>query len=216
MRAVVFDMDGLMFNTEDVYTSVGTELLRRRGHAFTAELKDAMMGLPPRPSMEAMIRHCQLDDTWEQLSAESNQLFLEYVRGRLEPMPGLLKLLDSLEQAGLPKGIATSSSREVVDPVLQTFDLPPRFQFILTAENVVHGKPHPEIYLTAAGQFGIAPAEMMVLEDSQNGCLAAARAGAFAVAVPGEHSRQHDFSAASLVVDSLADRRLYEVLGIMP
>jgi HAD superfamily hydrolase (TIGR01509 family) len=216
MLAVVFDMDGLMFNTEDVYTSVGTELLRRRGHAFTAELKDAMMGLPPRPSMEAMIRHCQLDDTWEQLSAESNGLFLELVRGRLEPMPGLLKLLDALEQAGLPKGIATSSSREVVDPVLRTFDLPPRFQFILAAEDVVHGKPHPEIYLTAAGQFGIAPAEMMVLEDSQNGCLAAARAGAFAVAVPGEHSRQHDFSAASLVVDSLADRRLYEVLGIMP
>jgi pseudouridine 5'-phosphatase len=214
MRAVVFDMDGLMFNTEDVYTAVGTELLRRRGHEFTAELKDAMMGLPPRPSMEAMIRHCKLADNWEQLSAESNGLFLEYVRGRLEPMPGLLELLDALERAGLPKAIATSSSREVVDPVLQTFNMSPRFQFILTAENVVNGKPHPEIYLTAAGRFGVAPAEMTVLEDSQNGCLAAARAGAFAVAVPGEHSRQHDFSAASLVIDSLADRRLYDAIGI--
>ena len=55
---------------------------------------------------------------------------------------------------------------------------------------------------------------MMVLEDSQNGCLAAAAAGAFTVAVPGEHSRAHDFSMASLVIDSLADRRLYAVLGI--
>ncbi len=73
----------------------------------------------------------------------------------------------------------------------------------------MYGKPHPEIYLTAAQRFGISPAEMMVLEDSQNGCLAAAAAGAFVVAVPGEHSREHDFSMASLLVDSLADRRLY-------
>ena len=58
------------------------------------------------------------------------------------------------------------------------------------------------------------PAEMAVLEDSQNGCLAAASAGAFTVAVPGEHSRQHDFSRASLVVDSLADPRLYKALGL--
>ena len=72
MRAVVFDMDGLMFNTEDVYTLVGTEMLRRRGHAFTAELKDAMMGLQPQPTFEAMIRHCQLRDTWQALAAESN------------------------------------------------------------------------------------------------------------------------------------------------
>ena len=60
------------------------------------------------------------------------------------------------------------------------------------------------------------PAEMVVLEDSRNGCLAAAAAGAFTVAVPGEHSRQHDFSMASLVVDSLADPRLYQALGLAP
>ena len=65
VKAVVFDMDGLMFNTEDVYTSVGVELLRRRGREFTDELKKAMMGMPPRPSFEAMIRECGLSDSWE-------------------------------------------------------------------------------------------------------------------------------------------------------
>src|SRR5208283_1527177 len=94
------------------------------------------------------------------------------------------------------------------------FDLQPRFQFVLTAEDIVHGKPNPEIYLTAARCFGVRPAEMMVLEDSQNGCIAAASAGAFAVAVPGHHSREHDFSRASLIVDSLADPRVYAALGI--
>jgi HAD superfamily hydrolase (TIGR01509 family) len=214
MHAVVFDMDGLMFNTEDVYTAAGTELLRRRGHKFTDELKRAMMGLPAKPTFETMIRYCNLKDTWQQLSAESNRLFLGYLGDHLAPMPGLMELLGALEQAAVPKAIATSSRRELVEPCLQPFDLEKRFQFVLTAEDVVHGKPNPEIYLTAARRFGVAPAEMAVLEDSQIGCQAAASAGAFAVAVPGEHSRQQDFRMASLVVDSLADPRVYEALGL--
>jgi HAD superfamily hydrolase (TIGR01509 family) len=215
MRAVVFDMDGLMFNTEDVYSAVGVEVLRRRGRQFTVAVKDAMMGMRPQPAFETMIRHCELADTWEQLAAESNLLFLELLPSRLAPMPGLLALLDALEAAGVPQAIATSSSRMLVDACLQPFgNMRGKFRFILTAEDIVHGKPDPEIYLTAAGRFGVAPAEMTVLEDSQNGCLAAAAAGAFAVAVPGEHSRQHDFSSASLVVKSLSDPRLYEAIGI--
>jgi HAD superfamily hydrolase (TIGR01509 family) len=216
MRAVVFDMDGLMFNTEDVYTAAGTALLRRRGHAFTAELKDAMMGLQARPSFEQMIRYCNLKETWQELAAESNQLFIAFLPDCLAPMPGLLKLLDALEQAGIPKAIATSSSHALAEPCLTPFDMQRRFQFILTAEDVACGKPDPEIYQTAARRFGVPPTEMMVLEDSRNGCLAAASAGAFAVAVPGEHSRCQDFSMASLVVDNLADPRLYDALAMPP
>jgi HAD superfamily hydrolase (TIGR01509 family) len=207
-------MDGLMFNTEDVYTAVGTLMLRQRGQAFTAELKNAMMGMRPQPTFEVMIRHCNLSDTWQQLAAESNRLFIGLLPEYLAPMPGLLELLAALERAGIPKAIATSSSRVLVDACLAPFNMQGRFQFILTAEDIVQGKPHPEIYLTAARHFGVPPAEMTVLEDSHNGCLAAVAAGAFTVAVPGEHSREHDFSMASLVVDSLADPRLYRALGI--
>jgi HAD superfamily hydrolase (TIGR01509 family) len=214
MRAVVFDMDGLMFNTEDVYTAVGTELLRRRGRTFTVELKNAMMGLQPQPSFEIMIRRCNLKETWQELVAESNGLFLSLLDDYLAPMPGLRELLDALERAGIPKAIATSSSRELLDACLKPFKMRERFQFILAAEDIAQGKPHPEIYLTAARRFGVAAAEMMVLEDSQNGCRAAAAAGAFAVAIPTEHSREHDFRMASLVVDSLTDPRLYHALGI--
>ena len=82
-----------------------------------------------------------------------------------------------MERAAIPKAIATSSNRELVYACLEPFGLQKRFQFILTAEDIVHGKPHPEIYLTAARRFGVVPAEMMVLEDSQNGCLAAAVGG---------------------------------------
>jgi len=214
MKAVVFDMDGLMFNTEDVYTLVGQELLRRRGREFTLNLKNEMMGLPPQISFEIMIRRCNLPDTWRELAAESNTLFINILDEHLAPMPGLVELLDALEAAHIPKAIATSSARALLDACLTRFDMHRRFCFLLTAEDVVRGKPDPEIYLAAAARFGINPNELLVLEDSQNGCKAAAAAGAFTVAVPAEHSRTHDFSSASLIAKNLSDPRLYEVLGL--
>ncbi len=216
IRAVVFDMDGLMFNTEDLYTRVGTELLHRRGCTFTDELKHEMMGLRPQPTFEAMIRHCKLDDTWQELAAESNELFLSLLSGHLAPMPGLLNLLDALENAGIPKAIGTSSPRALVEACLAPLAMSERFRFILAAEDITRGKPDPEIYRTAAERFGVPPSEMMVLEDSSNGCRAAASAGAFTVAVPSEHSLGHDFSMAALVADALDDPRLYHALEIPP
>ncbi len=213
-RAVVFDMDGLMFNTEEIYTQVGTELLGRRGCEYDEGLKDAIMGLRPQPTFETMIRWHHLNDTWEEMATESNRIFVDLLDEHLAPMPGLLALLGALEQAGIPKAIGTSSGRDLVAEVLRRFDLRSRFQFILTAEDITHGKPHPEIYLTAARRFGLAPQEVLVLEDSQNGCRAGVTAGALVVAVPGEHSRRHDFHDASLVVDSLAAPPLYQALGI--
>ena len=202
-----------MFNTEDVYWMVGEELLRRRGHTFTRELSDAMMGLTPEPTFAVMIQWHGLDDTWQELLAESEEIFRQ-LRGHLSPMPGLIELLDALEAAGIPKAIGSSSSRRMLDAVLSQFQMEPRFAFTLAAEDLAHGKPHPEVYLRAAARLGVRPEEMLVLEDSQAGCQAGAAAGAFTVAVPGTHSRGQDFSTASLVIESLADPRLYKVLGL--
>lgn len=215
LSAVVFDLDGLMFNTEDLYQYVGTELLRRRGKEFGPDLLDAMMGRPGRIALQIMIDWHDLDDTVERLSAETDEIFPQVLDERLATMPGLIELLDALEAAKLPKAIATSSGRAFVDEVLGRFGLRPRFDFILTAEDVVEGKPHPEIYLKAAERFGREPAEMLVLEDSQNGCRAAVAAGAYVVAVPAGHSHKHDFTGCSIRASSLADPRLYRVLRLV-
>jgi len=203
-----------MFNTEEIYTQVGNKLLARRGCRFDDDLKDAVMGLTPQATFETMIRWHHLDETWQEMARESNRIFIGLLDAQLAPLPGLLELLDALEAAGIPKAIASSSSRQALDAVVSRFEMHERFQFILAAEDIVRGKPDPEIYLAAAERFGVQPAEILVLEDSQNGCRAGASAGAFVVAVPGPHSREHDFSMARLIVDSLADPRLYEALGL--
>ncbi len=216
LRAVVFDLDGLMFNTEDLYHEVGEELLRRRGEPVRRELFDAMMGQPGNVALQLMIDQHALTDTVEGLACEADEIFVAMFDARLAPMPGLMRLLAALEAASIPKGIATSSDRAMATDVLGRFELVPRFKFLLTAEDVTRGKPHPEIYHTAARQLSLSPAEILVLEDSGNGCRAAVEAGMFAVAVPTHHSREHDFTGSRWVSDGLEDPRIYEALGLAP
>lgn len=213
-RGVTFDLDGLLVNTEELYQDVGTELLRRRGKDFEPELLDRMMGRPQQVSLRIMIDWHRLDDTIEGLAAETKEIFTAYLDSRLAPMPGAVALLDGLAAAGIPFGVATSSGPDFAHDVLGRVGFLERMGFVLTCNDVREGKPHPEIYLAAAGRLGVVPGQMLVLEDSHNGCRAAVAAGAFAVAVPGGHSHSHDFDGAAFIATSLADPRIYAALDL--
>jgi HAD superfamily hydrolase (TIGR01509 family) len=145
---------------------------------------------------------------------ETEETFPPILDEFLAPMPGAPELLDALEAAGRPKAIATSSRRMFLDNILGRAGWLERFDFFLTSEDVTEGKPHPEIYQTAARRHALTPSEILVLEDSHNGCCAAVTAGMYTVAVPGDHSRAHDFTGTKFVAETLADRRIYEALGL--
>jgi HAD superfamily hydrolase (TIGR01509 family) len=215
-RGVTFDLDGLLVNTEELYQDVGTELLRRRGKDFEPELLDRMMGRPQQVSLRIMIDWHSLNDTVEALAAETKEIFTSYLDARLAPMPGAVALLDSLEAARIPFGVATSSGPDFAHDVLGRVGFFDRMGFVLTCNDVREGKPHPEIYLAAAGRLGVIPKQMLVLEDSHNGCKAAVAAGAVAVAVPGGHSHRHEFDGAAFIATSLSDRRIFEALDLTP
>jgi HAD superfamily hydrolase (TIGR01509 family) len=214
LRAVVFDLDGLIVNTEELYEEVGAQLLARRGKQFSQELLDAMMGRPTKTALQIMIDWHQLDASVPDLEAETDALFPAVLDERLRTMPGFLQLLEALEDARLPRGVATSSRRAFADDVLARCQVRDRFQFVLTAEDVTRGKPDPEIYRTACRYLELDASQVMVLEDSENGCRAAVEAGTFAVAVPGPHSAKHDFSGCRFVASSLADGRIDQALSI--
>ncbi len=203
IKAVAFDMDGLMFDTEDVYWKAASKLLGRRGFEYTPELNAAVMGRTPRYCFELLKDRCSLPESWQELQKESEDLFLELLDDGFSTMPGLYELLDALEDRGIPKAICTSSEKRVVTEVLQRKNLAGRFQFVLTAQDIVRGKPDPDIYLKAAQKFGVEPSEMMVLEDSEAGCRAGAAAGAFTVVVVAHHNANGDFSLADLTVFAL-------------
>ncbi|MFT5301672.1 MAG: HAD superfamily hydrolase (TIGR01509 family) [Mariniblastus sp.] len=213
IQAVAFDMDGLMFNTEDLYDQVGQVLLERRGQEFTLDLKLEMMGLPGRVAFEIMRKRCQLSESVEQLQAETNEIFHGILPAEIATMPGLETLLGVIEGLNLPKAVATSSHRKFATEALGYFELEPRFEFVLTSEDVTQGKPHPEIYLTAAARLGVEPQNLLVLEDSHTGSTAASAAGAFTIAVPTSHSLALDFSHVDRVASRLDDPLVLELFG---
>ncbi len=205
IRAVVFDLDGLMFNTEEIYNETGTELLRRRGIFEAEPVIEQMMGLRAEDAFRVMIEMCGFSETIDEIQQESDQIFQSILHEKLRPMPGLFEILDLIEQQELPKAVATSSGRKYLKEVLDRYQLLPRFRHTLTSEDVSRGKPHPEIYLKMARLLAISPEEMLVLEDSGNGTKAAVAAGAHIVSIPHQFSRNQDFTGTKQIAESLLD-----------
>ena len=210
--AVVFDLDGLLVNTEDLYEQAGETVLRRRGKTYDAELREQMMGRPVVDAIQLMIDCHSLPDPLEDLMCECREVLDALMATSLAPMPGVEKFLDDLAAANIPIAVATSATPDYAEHVLTALGLKTRFRFILTAADIRRGKPNPEVYLLAAKRLGIEPSQMMVLEDSGNGCRAAVAAGAFTVAVPNRHTRDHKFDGVKLVADTLADPRILAAL----
>lgn len=207
-------MDGLMFNTEDVYWNTASTYLGRRGFVYTQELAEEIMGRQPRYCLERMIEYYDMrDTTWEELLVESEETFIKMLDDGFSKMPGLDNLLDFLEERNIPKAVCTSSTRRAAEEVLTRSGVVSRFRFVLTFEDVTQGKPNPEIYLNAAKRFGVENRNMIVFEDSISGSLAAKRSGAFTIVVLAEHNRTLDFSHADLVVESLNDPKVLKLLA---
>jgi HAD superfamily hydrolase (TIGR01509 family) len=208
LRAVVFDLDGILANTEDLYEAACAAVLGRRGKTYDPPLREQMMGRPVTDALRIMIDAHSLTDPIDALLVECREVLHGLMATSLAPMPGTVELIENLQAAEIPIAVATSALREYADFVLSRLDLKRRFQFILTCEDIQHGKPNPEIYLLAAKWLDLAPEQMMVLEDSANGCRAAVAAGAFTVAVPNRHTSQHDFTGVKFIADTLADPRI--------
>ena len=212
IKAVAFDLDGLMFNTEEVFQRAGTELLARRGKPAPPELFAAMMGRRAREAQQVMIDRMQLTDTVDELQAETSDLFDALLDDVLAPMPGLMPLLDLLEERSIPKAVCTSSGTRYAHDLLRRYDLVDRFAFVLAAEDVTHGKPHPEVYATAAVRLGAAAEHVLVLEDSAHGIASGNAAGAVTAAVPHAHSCGQNYDPADLILKTLADPRVPSLL----
>jgi HAD superfamily hydrolase (TIGR01509 family) len=214
LRAAVFDLDGVLANTEDLYEKACETVLGRRGRTYDAPLREQMMGRPVADAIRIMIDAHGFDDPLDAMMQECREALSGLMETSLAPLPGVVELLDRLDAAEFPAAIATSALREYADYVLTRLDLKRRFQFILTSEDIRCGKPDPEIYLLAAARLELTPTRIMVLEDSANGCRAAVAAGAFTVAVPNHHTYKHDFTGVELIADTLADPRILAALGV--
>jgi HAD superfamily hydrolase (TIGR01509 family) len=211
--AVIFDNDGLTLDTEHTWTRAEAALYARYGTEFTLDHKREMLGTSAAKSALTMERHLRQPGRGRELSGELRELVHDELDGTgVEPMPGVRDLLGALHDAGVPVGLATNSGREFATRALRGAGLLERFDAVVSAEDVEHPKPAPDVYLAAAAAVGADPAACVALEDSETGVAAARAAGMVVIGVPSFPGI--DLSAADLVAPSLADPRVWARLGL--
>jgi len=203
IQAIIFDMDGLMINSESLHQEAWQVMLRRFGYEIDEALFARLVGLRISEDAVLLREHFHLPVMAEALARQRNDLFLASLPGRVKPMPGLGELITEIGRRGLRCALATSGERRYVEAVRRELNLDGVFDAIAVAEDVERGKPAPDVYLLAAQRLGLQPAQCLVLEDAPNGVAAAKVAGMRCVAVPNEMTRSLDLSAADAILPSL-------------
>ena len=183
-QAVVFDMDGLLFDTETLYVEAAFTAATELGYEATTELILRTTGGPWPQTRRLLLEHYGEAFPADDFVTVWIRHFRVLAEDRLALKPGVVELLDLLDELGLPKAIATSSSHPTVQRHLAVFDLTARFGAIAAAGDYAKGKPSPDPFLLAAERLGIDPAQCLALEDSYNGIRSASAAGMMAVMVP--------------------------------
>lgn len=204
MRAIVFDMDGLMIDSEKVYWAVGRGLAREFGKEVSDQTLGSMMGRSPIKSMEVYAQELGLKQSPHELLEMREARVKRALEQGVDPMPGLFEVLGEFKSK-YKLAIATSAPMYLVDVIAAKLRLRPYFDAIQTSDDVVHGKPDPEIYLKAMSRLDVPPTECAVLEDSSNGALAGKRSGAYTIAVPSRYTRDQDFSFVDYIAKDLKD-----------
>ena len=202
-RALLFDMDGLMVDSEPLWFEVERDFARARGGDWTHEVAAECIGRGLANTLQAMRARFDFDLDLPRDAAEIVEMFIGRV-GDLQLQPGCRDLLDHA-RARVPIAVGSSSARRLVHATLDRFAITPLFGAIVTGDDVRHPKPAPDIFLRAAGLLGVAPADCVVLEDAIAGVEAARAAGMRVIAVP-EASRV-GYDAADFVVADLVEAR---------
>lgn len=204
--AVVFDLDGLLLQSEEVWDAVREEYVRERGGRYDDVIQRAMMGMSSTEWSRYLHETARVPDEPEEINAEVVRRMLASYREHLPLIPGAVEAVERLA-AQLPLGLASSANRELIDTVLELAGLGRFFVATVSSEEVPHGKPAPDVYLEAARRLGVDATRCTAIEDSHGGIRSAKAAGMRVVAVPNPSYPPDDeaLALADLVIGSLGE-----------
>jgi HAD superfamily hydrolase (TIGR01509 family) len=201
-KALIFDMDGLMIDSERLYWQVEKDLARSYRKEVSEETLWKMMGRRPIESMRIFVEDLGLPISPEETLAFRDARMRKKYREESEAMPGLFHIVDTF-YGKLRLAVCTGAQREFMEIVVDRLKIREKFDVLQASDEIKKGKPDPEIYLTTCARLGVDPQKCIVLEDSSNGALAGKRAGCYTIGVPSDYSRGQDFSFVDFVAPDL-------------
>ena len=205
ISTVIFDMDGVMIDSEPLWEKTERILLARRNIDYSPDYRDKIVGLNQRDSGRLLVDTFNLAETVDEIINERISILTSIYENELEVIPALVPLLEQLEDEGYRLAVASSSPLRVVNFVLDMFSLHDHFLAVVSGESVGNGKPHPDIYIHTAETLGVTPAECVAIEDSINGLRSAKGAGMYCIAIPDKRLTAEQFRSADVILGSLEE-----------
>lgn len=206
-RAVIFDMDGVLLDSEPFWQIAESEAFATVGLRLSTDDLAQTIGLRIEEVAAFWFRRSPWQGpTTQQIANRVVERVRTLIQERGEMLPGVQHTIKHLHDLGIPMTVASSSSRILIATVVERFGLGIFFPSVATADDETHGKPHPAVFLTAASNLGVEPPDCLVIEDSLNGVLAAKAAQMQCLAIPDPRQKGDPrFVLADRVVDSLED-----------
>ncbi len=204
-QAVIFDMDGVLVDSEPLYLKAINNLLERESaeRVSDEENQNTLIGTTVEECWSRLKNSRCLPESLEYYIDRYDVVVKEVLLSEMTPRPGVRRLIEVCEKRNLPKAVASSSLRDWLKMKLQTLELQNSFDVVLGGDDVSRGKPEPDIYLLAAERLGIAPERCVAIEDSPVGIAAAVGSGAYTIAVLTDSTRGLDLSQAHEVLETL-------------
>jgi HAD superfamily hydrolase (TIGR01509 family) len=214
IEAVVFDLDGVILDSEHVWDEVREELARERGGRWSDRAQRDMMGMSSTEWSRYMHDVVGQPDSPDEINREVVRRMLERYTEQLPLIDGAVAAVRRLAER-CPLGVASSSNREIIERVLEVSGLAPLFRATVSSEEVARGKPAPDVYLEAARRLDVDPARCAAVEDSSNGIRSAHAAGMRVIAIPNPRYPPDDDALAlpDVTLDSIEELDVSAVDG---
>ena len=207
LKGIIFDMDGVLINSEPFHYQVWKEALKKRGINLDYEIYKPCIGSTVQVLMQILHEHYGVDEKDDSLPLEVKNLKQEMIEKQGYPplIPYVKDMLERFHEAGYHMAVASSSPQEYIENVTSYWGISPYFQVLVSGEHVEHPKPAPDIFLKTADILGLLPEECLVIEDSENGCRAAKAAGMTCMAYYNPDSGKQNLQTASVVVEGFEE-----------
>ena len=207
IKAVIFDMDGLMIETEHLQSISYEEVIKEYGKKPIINENGIVhpVGITARNIWKLLKDKYSIKEDVEILLSKKQKKYIEILKEQIIAKKGLLKLIKILKAHNIKMAVASSSVLEHIKLIVSKLGVRQYFSVLISSEDLKRGKPYPDIFLKAAQNLDVKPSKCLVLEDAEPGVIAGKRANMKVIAVPNQYTKSHNLSKADLIVDSLED-----------